>query len=122
MDIPPYLVSGTLNLSMAQRLVRLLCPHCKQEEEFSDALLPGTNKLEIKTHYRAVGCEQCFFTGYMGRKAIYELIPVTHEIAEKIKHNNLSVTDLRFQSLKDSALELVVAGQTSLEEILSYLL
>lgn len=122
MDIPPYLVSSTLSLSMAQRLVRLLCPHCKQEEEFSDVLLPGTNKLNIKTHYRAVGCEQCYFTGYMGRKAIYELIPVTNEIAEKIKHNNLSVTDLKFRSLKDSALELATKGQTSLEEILSYLL
>jgi general secretion pathway protein E/type IV pilus assembly protein PilB len=122
MDIPPYLVSSTLSLSMAQRLVRLLCPHCKQEEAFSDVLLPGTNKLDIKTHYRAVGCEHCYFTGYMGRKAIYELIPVTNEIAEKIKHNNLSVTDLKFQLLKDSAIELVVTGQTSLEEILSYLL
>lgn len=122
MDIPPYLVSSTLSLSMAQRLVRLLCPHCKQEEEFSDVLLPGANKLEIKTHYQAIGCEQCYFTGYMGRKAIYELIPITSEIAEKIKHSNLSVNDLKFQTLKDSAIELVVSGQTSLEEILSYLL
>lgn len=122
MDIPPYLVSSTLCLSMAQRLVRLLCPHCKSEEEFSDAMLPGTNKLEIKTHYLAVGCEQCYFTGYTGRKAIYELIPVTPEIADKIKHNDLNVTSIQYRSLKDSALELVANGQTSLDEILSYLL
>ena len=122
MDIPPYLVSSTLSLSMAQRLVRLLCPHCKREEDFSDVILPGTNKLEIKTHYRAVGCEHCYFTGYSGRKAIYELILVTPDIAEEIKYNTLNVNTLRFRSLKDSALELVINGQTSLDEILSYLL
>ena len=122
MDIPPYLVSGTLSLSMAQRLVRLLCPHCKQEETFSNDALPAGEKLSIQTHHKAVGCEQCYFTGYSGRKAIYELIPVTHEISEKIKRNKLSVDDLKFRSLKDSALELFVSGQTSLEEILSYLL
>lgn len=122
MDIPPYLVSSTLCLSMAQRLVRLLCPHCKKEEDFSDVLVPQHVHIPIKKHYLAVGCEHCYFTGYQGRKAIYELIPVTNEIAEKIKYNKLSVTDLRFQSLKDSAIELVVNGQTSVSEILSYLL
>jgi type II secretory ATPase GspE/PulE/Tfp pilus assembly ATPase PilB-like protein len=122
MDIPPYLVSSTLNLSMAQRLVRLLCPHCKQEEEFSMSLLPANIRLDIKTHYQAIGCEHCYFTGYIGRKAIYELIPINHNLADKIKLNNLSVNDLRFQSLKDSALELFLKGQTSFDEILSYLL
>ncbi len=121
MDIPPYLVFNTLNLSMAQRLVRLLCPHCKIEEKFSQVLLPGKNKLEIKTHFRAGGCEQCYYTGYSGRKAIYELIPVTPEIIEMIKHDK-SIDNIHYLSLKDSALELFVKGQTSLEEILSYLL
>lgn len=124
MDIPPYLVSGTLNMSMAQRLVRLLCPKCKKDEDFSPSLMPKgvLLKTEIEKHYIAGGCEHCFFTGYSGRKAIYELIPVTSEIAEKIKYSNLSVEDLKLRSLKDSALELFVQGQTSLEEILSYLI
>ena len=122
MDIPPYLVSGTLNLSMAQRLVRLLCPNCKQEETFSNNLLPDNCKLTIEKHYKAVGCEHCYYTGYSGRKAIYELIPVDYNITELIKHNKLTLNDLKFRSLKDSAIELFVDGQTSLEEILSYLL
>lgn len=122
MNIPPYLVSSTLNLSMAQRLVRLLCPHCKQVEDFPMSLLPTNIRLDIKTHYKAVGCEHCYFTGYVGRKAIYELIPINHDLADKIKVNNLSANDLRFQSLKDSALELFLNGQTSFDEILSYLL
>ncbi len=122
MDIPPYLVASTLNLSMAQRLVRLLCPHCKQEDVFMNTLLPGDNKLNITTHYKAVGCEHCYYTGYAGRKAIYELIPMSYEITEKIKQNKLALDDIKFQSLKDSALELFVTGQTSIDEILSFLL
>ncbi len=124
MDIPSYLVSGTLNLSMAQRLVRLLCPKCKKEENFSSSILPTgvLLKSNIQRHYIRGGCEHCFFTGYSGRKAIYELIPVTPEIAEKIKYNNFTMEDLKLRSLKESALDLFVDGQTSLEEILSYLI
>jgi len=124
MDIPSYLVSGTLNLSMAQRLVRLLCPKCKKEEDFTPSILPSgvSLKTELKSHYISSGCDQCYFTGYSGRKAIYELIPVSPEIAEKIKHNNFTLEDLNLRSLKDSALELFVNGQTSLEEILSYII
>ncbi len=122
MDIPPYLIASTLNLSMAQRLVRLLCPYCKREEVFSNDLLPDKVKLNLPVHYKAVGCEQCYYTGYTGRKAIYELLPVTHQMAEGIKLNNLSIDECKFRSLKDSALELFSSGQTSLDEILSYLL
>jgi general secretion pathway protein E/type IV pilus assembly protein PilB len=124
MDIPPYLVSGTLNLSMAQRLVRLLCPHCKQEEGFTEKLLPPGIKLpfEIHRHYIPQGCESCFYTGYAGRKAIYELIPVDGEIAEEIKNNNLKDDSLRYLKLKDTAIYLFRDGQTSFNEILPYLI
>lgn len=122
MDIPPYLVASTLTLSMAQRLVRLLCPHCKQEVLFANQLLPGETTLEISQHFKAVGCEHCYYTGYAGRKAIYELIPIDYDAAEFIRHNNLNLSDLKYRSLKDSALELFASGQTSIEEILSFLL
>ena len=124
MDIPPYLVAGTLNLSMAQRLVRLLCPRCKQEEDFPSGLLPPGIKFPagIQKHYIPHGCESCFYTGYAGRKAIYELIPVDGEIAEQIKNNNLRNDSVHYQRLKDSALSLFREGQTSLNEILPYLI
>ena len=124
MDIPPYLVSSTLNLSVAQRLVRLLCPHCKQEEDFSVNLLPPGVKFpfEINKHYTSQGCESCFYTGYSGRKAIYELISVNGGITEEIKNNTLKNDSLKYLRLKDTALALFRDGQTSFNEILSYLI
>lgn len=124
MDIPPYLVSSTLNLSMAQRLVRLLCPHCKQEEDFPVNLLPPGVKFpfEVNKHYIPKGCESCFYTGYSGRKAIYELISVNGEIAEEIKNDTLKNDNLKYLRLKDTALALFRDGQTSFNEILSYLI
>ena len=124
MNIPAYLVANTLNLSMAQRLVRLLCPHCKKEENFSEKLLPPGIKLpfEIKSHYSPHGCELCYFSGFSGRKAIYELIPVNTTIAEEIRNNQLKEDSLNYMKLKDAAINIFKSGQTSLNEIMPYLL
>ena len=109
---------------MAQRLVRLLCPHCKKEGPFSVSLFPPGVKLpfEIDRHYVAQGCESCFYTGYSGRKAIYELIPVDADTAEKIKNNEFSNDTLQYLRLKDTALSLFREGKTSFSEIVSYLI
>lgn len=124
MDIPPYLVASTFNLSIAQRLVRLLCPNCKQEETFTADLLPAGVSIPNNkhTHFTPVGCEHCIYTGYSGRKAIYELLPIDYDLAEMIKHNQLKTDELHYVSLKDSAIELFIKGETSLEEIITYLL
>ena len=72
MGVPPFLVANTLNTSVAQRLVRLLCPVCKKQEPFDSKLYPRQfvpfRKLEY--HHVAVGCENCHYTGYKGRKAV----------------------------------------------------
>ncbi len=124
MDIPPYLLANTLNISMAQRLLRTLCPKCKKEEGFSNYLLPDGVKLPkpIAKHYTPQGCEHCYYTGYSGRKAIYEIIPVNWETAEQIRNNEFREDTLKYTKLNDSALELFYQGNTSLNEILSYLI
>ena len=122
MSIPPYLVANTLNLSMAQRLIRLLCPHCKKEEPFSTALYPKDLPFKISTHFTPQGCEHCLYTGYMGRKAIYELLPVDQELAQSIKDQKLNHNSVKVESLKDTAIKLFKNGNTSLEEIYTYLL
>lgn len=82
MGVHPYLISDTLILCMAQRLVRLLCPECKREREPDEHAkrLLGEDSQPGKL-YRAVGCEYCYYTGYSGRKAIYEVIPIDDELA-----------------------------------------
>lgn len=128
MGVPSFLIANTLNLSAAQRLVRLLCSHCKQKEALLEADLPpayrGTKAL--KEHYVPVGCEHCYYTGYSGRKAIYELITMDFELAEAIKNNISNVDDLlaerKIVRLSDKAYELLENGDTALEEIYSLLM
>lgn len=123
MGVPPFLVANTLNLSVAQRLVRLLCPVCKEKVDFDKTLYPRNFKAtqDIKEHYVAKGCDECFYTGYKGRKAVYEIIPINHDLAENIKQQNIDEEELnkkyKFKTLSDSAFELFSSGHTSIEEI-----
>lgn len=127
MGIPPYLIASTLNLSMAQRLVRLLCPNCKQEATIEKEAFPINFEIptNLESYCKAVGCNSCHFTGYKGRKAIYEIIPITSEISQEIKQNTSQIDQLRstmkINSLKDNALRLLRTGETSIEEIYSLL-
>tara|TARA_B100001245_G_scaffold189571_1_gene147739 strand:+ start:9037 stop:10482 length:1446 start_codon:yes stop_codon:yes gene_type:complete len=128
MGVPPFLIANTLNLSAAQRLVRTLCPHCKQEEEVRPSEFPsGFRPLRpLHTHYVPIGCDNCYYTGYQGRKAIYELIPIDQELAEAIK-NDLAfiddkLADRGIKKLSERAFELLEAGETSLEEVFSLLM
>ncbi len=123
MGVPPFLIAATLNTSVAQRLIRLLCPHCKKEESFSPTLFPRGFRApaELKTHFVAQGCGQCFHTGYRGRKAVYEVIPMDHELAECIKRNETDVSQLlkkrNIGILADNAFNLLKTGHTSIEEV-----
>ncbi|MBN2520427.1 MAG: type II/IV secretion system protein [Bacteroidales bacterium] len=128
MGVPPFLLASTLNLSVAQRLVRLLCPNCKVEEAFDKTLYPKNfkPKTEVKKHYVAKGCEDCYYTGYKGRKAIFEVIPVDFELAEKIKHSDLNINEfINLKNIKlmvNTAFDLFIKGETTIEEIYSILI
>ncbi|MBE9585991.1 type II/IV secretion system protein [Mucilaginibacter sp. JRF] len=123
MNIPPFLVASTLNTTAAQRLVRLLCPDCKKEIAFDPQLYPRQFKpySEVHMHYVASGCDHCFYTGYKGRKAVYEVIPVDQELAVEIKKGNLYIEELLrergVQTLAENAFNLFKTGATSLDEI-----
>jgi type IV pilus assembly protein PilB len=127
MGVAPYLLASTMNLSVAQRLVRLLCPKCKQQKDLDKNELPANYRsIGVTKYYAAVGCNHCYFTGYKGRKAIYEVINVTRELAEHIKNNSTSIDDYlkinKIDKLSQNALELFASGDTSLEEIYPYLI
>lgn len=123
MGVPPFLLASTLNTTVAQRLLRLLCSNCKQEKEFEERQLPRTFQppRKIQKQYVAKGCEQCYYTGYKGRKAIYEVIPIDFELANHIKNNQFSVETLlnerNIKTLRDNAFELFENGLTTLDEI-----
>ncbi|NAY93494.1 type II/IV secretion system protein [Muricauda sp. JGD-17] len=123
MGIPPFLIASTLNVSVAQRLIRLLCTECKQRETIGPGLFPNDYPIgsDLEFHYVPAGCNSCHHTGYNGRKAIYEIIPVTKELTPYIKSNSLDINEYidchNIQSLQDNALHLVQSGVTSIEEI-----
>lgn len=123
MGIPPFLIASTLNMSVAQRLVRKLCNNCKKEEHVQKELLPLDFNIpkNFTKHHIAVGCNECHQTGYEGRKAIYEILPITKNLLKPIKDNELEIGDYldenKIDSLKTNAIKMVQQGITSIEEV-----
>ncbi|NAS12387.1 GspE/PulE family protein [Poritiphilus flavus] len=123
MGVPSFLIANTLNLSVAQRLVRVLCEDCKQRSEIRPELFPEGFQIPegMNHHYEAQGCNSCHHTGYKGRKAIYEILPVGKPLMGPIKSNALEIEDYLedhdITTLQENAIALVRSGITSIEEV-----
>jgi general secretion pathway protein E len=111
MGIEPFLLSSSLLGVLGQRLVRKLCPHCKQPESNGQG-------------FRAVGCPECGHTGYLGRTGIYELLTVDDELRSLV-HRGSNDTEIRRSAEKSGMLPMradgmrwVASGITSNEEVL----
>ncbi len=128
MGIEPFLIASSVILIVAQRLVRKLCESCKKEEKISkDALLKlgfieeSLSDLKI---YEAQGCPECNQTGYRGRIALYEVMPIKDEIKDLIltgaSANEIKkeAVKLGMLTLRQSGIRKVISGITSIEEIL----
>jgi len=127
MGVPPFLIASTLNVSVAQRLVRKLCDHCKTESSVTQNLFPMGFEIPktLTKHHKACGCEQCHYTGYKGRQAIYEILPITRSLSQSIKENQLEIDDYlkaqQIHTLKQNAIQLVEQGITSIDEVYALL-
>jgi len=125
MGIPSYLIASTLNLSVAQRLVRLLCNHCHKIVDTPIDWI-GNNGESIESHAEPEGCPECHYTGYKGRTALFELIEMNSLVSQAIKTDqtdyNEHLKNQGFHSLKDQALHLLKEKRTSFEEIYSLLI
>ncbi|MCS7305132.1 MAG: ATPase, T2SS/T4P/T4SS family [Thermoguttaceae bacterium] len=129
MGVEPFLVSSTVEAVMAQRLVRTLCPHCKQpftprREELPrdfpyEQLLANGGKI-----YRPVGCRACRHVGYLGRVGIFELL-VSSDRIRQLAHDRATAWEIRRAALEEGMTTLrqdgwrkVLAGRTTIEEVL----
>ncbi len=125
MGVEPFLLSSTLAAVLAQRLVRRLCPSCKEayEPDAAERKLAGLADGEPATLYRPVGCGRCNQTGYEGRIGVYELIVIDEKLKRFI-HDGAGEQDIaahafaRAETLTQSGLRHVRAGVTSIEEVL----
>jgi general secretion pathway protein E len=124
LGVEPYLLTQALQLILAQRLVRKLCPQCKTAVPLTDAQRPrmGKSAEGIDATYVAVGCYRCLNTGYHGRRAIFEMLNTTEQLRDAVVKNpsnqeiSKALSSFRFQRLQESAYQLVAAGEIAFEE------
>ena len=128
MGVENYLLTSALTGILAQRLVRRICPHCKEiyhpESKLTEELLSGRSTNEDITFYHGKGCEQCRFTGFKGRIAILEFLPLDGDIKREItlksdlgKIRKLAIHK-GMQTLREHGWEKVKAGITTIPEVL----
>jgi len=128
MGVEPFLVASSVNLVLAQRLARLICSACREPAEMHPQALVelGLTRDEAAaaTCFRGSGCPQCGGTGYRGRVALYEVMPVSEELRELVL-NGASATDIKktamalgMMTLRQSGLLKLRQGLTTIEEVL----
>jgi len=137
LGIDPQTLANSIECSIGQRLVRRLCPNCKQETQLNTADLAEVKEIlkgispeagvklpkELK-FYQAVGCEQCGNIGYKGRLGIYEIIPNTPDVQKLIQKSDVTIFEIEEQAIKNGMVLMLqdgilkaLNGETSVEEI-----
>lgn len=122
MGVEPFLIVSSVKAFVAQRLVRVICDKCKIEEKAGDFFTK--QNIQISKYYRGKGCEDCRFTGYKGRTAIYELFLVDTEMQALILKRASSQEIRRkarksgMRTLRETGWQKVKAGVTTPEEVL----
>jgi type IV pilus assembly protein PilB len=125
MGVEPYMVYSALSAVISQRLVRKLCPHCQQkyyatpaEKQFLG--IPLDSEIQLRS---AQGCEECNYTGYMGRTAVHEILMMSPEIRDNLASGGNTETIRKIaksegmKTLLDNLRELVLNGTTTLAEL-----
>lgn len=126
MGIEPFLLASAVRGVVAQRLVRKICPHCCKQYEAEDweknfLHVPAERELLLQ---RGEGCEKCSFTGYKGRMAVQEVLPITEQITGLVLHHDSeamiqeAARQHGFISLKQDGIDKVIAGYTTAAELI----
>jgi type IV pilus assembly protein PilB len=128
MGIEPFLVSSSLLMVCAQRLLRKTCPHCKEPiavpSDVAARLDLSQDEIDGTTYYRGRGCSRCKETGYLGRMAILEILSISDSMREQILHDTSAkvIRDLALKegmkTLRRAGMQKAKAGLTSLDEVL----
>jgi general secretion pathway protein E len=125
MGVEPFLLSSSLVGVLAQRLVRLLCPHCKQPytADQREIEILGVSPSLTTTLFKAAGCKHCHHLGFIGRTGIHELIVIDEPLRNMI-HSGSSEQEMlqhirgSSPSIRHNGLRRVLAGDTSLDEVI----
>ncbi len=142
MGVEPFLLSSTLNVVIAQRLVRKICPYCKKEVKIPEEELekiteeikkmpveylkkyPELNEVKKIKFYKGEGCNRCGGTGYFGRSVISETLDITEELREiiskkvNLEEDNKAIIEQGFITIKQDGIIKAIQGITTIEEII----
>lgn len=128
MGVAPFLVASSVNLILAQRLARRICPNCKEDAPVAPETLIdlGVPPDEVDSYVpkKGTGCANCSMTGYRGRVALYEVMPISEEIRDLVLANENTIAIKRaairngVKTLRQSGLTKVAEGVTTIEEVL----
>jgi type II secretory ATPase GspE/PulE/Tfp pilus assembly ATPase PilB-like protein len=126
LSVTPLMLATGLSVVISQRLLRRLCKYCKSPAKLTPAQIRDFEKKKINyaNIYEAVGCDNCYGTGYYGRVGIYDILFLDDDLRSSISNNKLPVTELRKEgdqrgksNLYKQGLLKVVTGVTSLDEL-----
>lgn len=128
LGLPSYMIRSTVIGIVAQRLVRTLCPHCKEPSQMDkqtwDELVSPWKVTKPETIFRPKGCLDCRDTGYLGRQGIYEIMPLTESLKANVV-DHLDLQALRKQAMREgmrtlrlSGAQKISAGLTTIEEVI----
>lgn len=124
MGIEPYLIANSLILTLAQRLVRKICPYCKKEVDISPEVLEKLGLGRGTKIYKGTGCSFCDNIGYKGRTSLFEVIPISETIRQMILEKT-NIEEMKKQSakennstLRESGIKKIKEGITTIDEVL----
>jgi type II secretory ATPase GspE/PulE/Tfp pilus assembly ATPase PilB-like protein len=125
LGVEPYLVSSSLQIVIAQRLARELCPYCKRAVRPTQEQLEkmGPSAKNVREIFQPKGCPSCLKTGFAGRRGFFEMLSTTEELREVILKNpspkqiEQSLAGTKFMKLSQTGYQLVAQGVTAFEEI-----
>ena len=129
MGVEPYLISGGLAGVISQRLVRKVCPNCREEYRPEDSVLriAGIDPKSNRKFYHGKGCEQCFSSGYRGRTGVFEILAVNQKIKNAIAHEADNEEFMKiienedFITMQETADKMIDDGITTVEEVIRVL-
>jgi len=126
--LEPYLISSSIILIVAQRLIKLICPHCKEEYSPAETIIKKLSiyldKYKVRTYYRGRGCDKCSYVGFYGRTAIFEILSTNERLRSLISDG--ATEDQIFREAKnfgvvtlaESGIKKVAEGITTIEEVM----
>jgi len=128
LGVPPFIISSTVSMVIAQKLLHINCPHCKEEYQPGGEILARSGldleEMEDKKFYHGVGCNECNFSGFLGREAVFETMLTTGDLKDVIVSGGTEIAikrmaqELGMKTLRELALEKALAGTTTLEEVI----